>query len=143
MRSAVNVNATGYADKFFAIRFRDAGAGNAIRYGWLHIVSHFAPQQIQIDTWGYNQTGGNIRTLSDTVTAKKLALSDGRLKLNWTSKNEQGVARYEVQARDAAGQWASLDSDAPGAGRYSTTVAPGVYRLVVEKVDGTVEVMAF
>ena len=77
------------------------------------------------------------KPLSDSVTTRKLDLSDGRAKLHWANTNEDGVARYEVQAKDASGAWRAVDSSAPGESRYSATVAKdATCRLVVEMVDG-------
>ena len=97
-----------------------------------------------LDQWGYENTGASIHTLAGSVTARKLGLADGREKLVWSNANEEGVARYEVQTKDAAGQWHAVSSEAPGAGMYSMAVPAGAEcRVVVEKVDGTAEHIAF
>ena len=65
-------------------------------------------------------------------------------KLHWTNDNEDGVARYEVQAKDGAGEWAAVDSDVPGEGSYAAKVsADAVCRLVVENIDGSTDEIDF
>lgn len=109
-----------------------------LKYGWVHCVSTNANgRQLKIDTWSCNASGGAIKTLDDSVTPRKLALSDGRIKLHWVNANEDGVARYEVQAKGANGTWSAVDSSTPGEGSYAATVASGEYRLMVENSDGS------
>ena len=129
----------GISDQYFGVQFEDGG----VRYGWVHVVSSTASSAV-MDTWGYENTGASVKTLADSVTARKLGLSDGRTQLHWTNANEDGVARYEVQAKDASGVWNAVSSEAPGAGMYSFAVPKGSEcRVVVEKVDGTAENVAF
>ncbi len=126
------------SDEYFAVRFTDGG----IRYGWVHVVNA-TNMMIQLDTWGYD-TDGNITTLSDSVTTRKLPLADGKVKVHWTNANEDGVSRYEVQAKDASGEWQAIDSDTPGEGVYAAKVDNDAEcRLVVEMVDGTTEEVEF
>ncbi len=131
------------ADKFFAVKF--GSLGGELRYGWLHVVSSNAGgSSIQIDRWGYENTGATCKTLSESVTTQKLGLSDGHTKVCWTNTNEDGIARYEVQAKDASGAWKAVDSSTPGEGHYAATVAGGSQcRLVVEKVDGATQQINF
>ncbi len=114
------------------------------RYGWVSVTSA-AGNKIVFDQWSFNSTSnGSIFTLADCVTTRKLDLSDGRAKLHWGNANEEGVARYEVQAKDASGAWKAVDSSAPGESRYSATVAKdAACRLVVEMVDGATHEVAF
>lgn len=130
------------SDKYIAVNFR---VGTDERYGWVHVVStNASATQITMDKWGYNASGGTIETLDESVTVKKLALSGGQVKLHWTNANEQGVARYAVEAQREDGTWAEVDSDTPGAGSYATKVEEGgACRLSVERVDGTTERIAF
>ena len=129
------------ANKYFAVKFLTPG----VTFGWVHVVSTDAlPTTITLDTWGYENMGGTIKTLSDSLTARKLTLADGKAKLHWTNSNEDGVSRYEVQAKDAEGEWQAVDSDVPGDGRYTLkTENQGDYRLMVEKIDGTSETVDF
>ncbi len=129
------------SDKYMAVRFR---VSSLYYHGWIHIVTG-GNNNITLDTWGYQSTvEGSIKTLSDSVTTRKLALSDGQTKLHWTNENEDGVARYEVQAKDAAGQWQAVDSNTPGDGAYAAKVdSDAECRLVVERVDGDTEEIAF
>ena len=132
----------GVSDIYFAVEYGFLGGG--VRYGWLHVNSTTA-NTISLDKWGYENTGASITTLADSVTtARKLGLADGRTQLRWTNANEEGVARYEVQAKDASGVWNAVSSEVPGAGMYSIAVPKGAQcRVVVEKVDGTAENIAF
>jgi hypothetical protein len=128
------------ADKYLALSFVDTGT----KYGWVHIVSCGNPSGLQIDLWSYNGAGGTIKTLSDSVTTSRLALSDGKVKLHWSNDNEDGVARYEVQSQDASGAWTAADSDVPGSGSYSAKVDSGrTCRLVVEMTDGSTKEIDF
>ena len=129
------------SDRYMAIRFADSGD----RFGWVHVHSTNAGRtQIVLDTWGYEDSGASIHTLGESVTAKKLGLSDGRAKLMWSNANEDGIARYEAQTKDASGAWTAVSSDAAGAGHYSATVPAGATcRIVVEKVDGATEEIGF
>ncbi len=125
----------GVADgKYIGVTFE---VGPNTRYGWIHVVSATLTN-VTFDKWGSNTLDANvINTLSDSVTMRKLDLSDGRAKLHWANTNEDGVARYEVQTKDASGAWRAVDSSAPGESRYSATVAKdATCRLVVEMVDG-------
>ena len=125
----------GLSDKYFAVRYNNLGGG--VRYGWLHVISTTA-DTIALDKWGFENTGASIKTLADSVKTRKLGLADGREKLVWTNANEDGVARYEVQAKDASGAWRALRSEAPGAGMYSIAVPSGAQcRIVVENVDAS------
>ena len=119
-------------DKYLAARFEDGGT----RFGWIHVVTANTTNAT-IDLWGYENSGASIKTASDTVAAKKLPLSDGRTKLTWTNANEEGVSRYEVQAKGADGAWSAVDSETPGEGAYAATL-PGdrEYKLVVELTSG-------
>ncbi len=130
------------SNKYMAVRFRDTNLD--YYHGWMHIVTG-SNNTISFDKWGYQGTiEGSIKTLSDSVTTRKLALSDGQTKLHWANENEDGVARYEVQAKDAAGQWQAVDSNTPGDGAYAAKVdSDAECRLVVERVDGDTEEFAF
>ena len=136
-------NRNNVANKFMSVKFNAGG----VRFGWIHIVSIDGNgANLQINQWGYNSTtvGGSIKTLSDSLTARKFDLADGKVKLHWTNSNEDGVSRYEVQAKDAEGEWQAVDSDTPGDGRYTLkTENEGDYRLMVEKIDGTSETVDF
>ncbi len=126
------------SDKYFAVRFTSGG----LQHGWVHVVTA-SDTSIQLDTWGYDGDG-NITTLSDSLTTRKLPLADGRVKVHWSNANEDGVARYEVQAKDASGEWQAVDSVPPGEGAYAAKVDSGAEcRLVVEKVDGETEEVEF
>ena len=128
-------------NKYIAIRFNDGGG---FKYGWTEFTCNSAAS-CKLYSWSYNNTvGGAIKTLSESVTAKKLPLLDGRTKLVWSNTNEDGIARYEAQTKDASGVWTTVSSDAAGAGSYSATVPAGAtYRIVVEKVDGATEEIGF
>jgi len=129
-------------DKYYGMRFNDSG----LKYGWVHVVSATTPSgdTTVLDTWSYNGSGGAIKTLSDSVTTSRLALSDGKEKLYWSNDNESGVARYEVRTKDDAGNWTATDSDVPGSGSYSTKVANGAMcRLVIEMTDGSAKEVDF
>ena len=128
-------------DGYMALVFQAPGP----RYGWLHVVASDPTGTImQIDTWGYENAGLPCKTLADSVTTRRLDLADGRVKLHWTNDNEDGVARYEVQTKDGSGAWQAVDSDTPGACRYTATISGDAdCRLVVEKVDGETEEIAF
>lgn len=122
------------SNKYIPVRFNSGG----FKYGWIHVVSvDLGANNLNLDTWAYNPTGGIINTLDESITPKKLALSDGRVKLNWSNANEAGVARYEVQAKGANGAWTAVDASTPGDGSYAATVQAGEYRLVVENSDGS------
>ncbi len=126
---------------YAGIRFKKGGVPY---YGWLHIESS-SFNHVTVDKWAYkDEASGTIMTLSDSVTTRKTGLTDGRVKLHWTNANEDGVARYEVQAKNAAGTRQALDSDTPGEGRY-TAKANGAAecRLVIEQIDGTREEVEF
>lgn len=126
------------SDKYFAVRFTEG----TLRYGWVHVVSA-SDTLLQLDTWGYD-TDGNITTLSGSVTTRRLGHSDGKITLCWANANEDGVARYEVQAKDASGVWRAVDSGLPGEGVYTAKGdSDAEYRLVIEKVDGTTEETGF
>ncbi len=131
----------GVSNKYLGVTFE---VGPNTRYGWIHVVSTTL-SNITFDKWGSNTLDANvINTLSDSVTMHKLDLSDGRAKLHWANTNEDGVARYEVQAKDASGAWRAVDSSAPGESRYSATVAKdATCRLVVEMVDGKTHEVSF
>jgi hypothetical protein len=129
------------SDKYIAVKFPFGGT----RYGWIHVIStNGTGTSIAMDKWGYEDTGASIKTLGESVSAKTLGLSDGRTKLMWSNTNEEGIARYKAQTKDASGAWTTVSSDAAGAGSYSATVPAGAScRLVVEKVDGAVEEIGF
>ena len=119
--------------KFLAVGFSDGGN----RFGWVRITTPGDQSSFSADLWGFEDTGATIRTADETVSTKVLALSSGKTRLTWTNANEEGVSRYEVQAKGTDGAWSAVDSDTPGAGTYATTL-PGdrEYRLVLELTDG-------
>ena len=128
----------GGPDRFIKIKFNNGTQ----YYGWSQFTK--TGTNYEFGAWSYDAEGNNIWTLADSVTASKLGLSDGREKLVWSNANEEGVARYEVQAKDASGAWHAVSSEAPGAGMYSVAVPAGSEcRVVVEKVDGTAENIGF
>lgn len=129
------------SNKYFAVRFDFSGN----TYGWIHVVStDGSGNSIVVDKWGAENDHSPCKTLADSVTTRRLCLSDGRVKLHWANANEEGVARYEVQAQDASGAWNAIDSSAPGEGSYAaTTSGDATCRLLVERVDGTSEEMTF
>ena len=128
----------GGPDKYIKIRFNDGTQ----YYGWSQF--QLSGNTFLFGAWSYAPEGSNIPTLADSVTAQKLGLADGREKLVWSNANEDGVARYEVQAKDASGAWNAVSSEAPGAGMYSMAAPKGAQcRVVVEKVDGSTEHIAF
>ncbi len=130
------------SNKYLGVRFNASGT----KYGWL-VYSTGAVgsgHDLALSSWGYQDDGGSIKTLSDSVSTHKLALSGSSTKLHWTNDNEDGVARYEVQTQDASGEWQAIDSDTPGEGVYAAKVdSDAQCRLVVEKVDGTTEEVKF
>jgi hypothetical protein len=130
----------GTTNKYIAAQFPDSGT----KYGWIHVVGSTYLGGIQLDVWSYNNSGGTIKTLSESVSTSRLALTDGQEKLHWSNDNEDGVARYEVQSKDALGSWQAADSDVPGSGSYSAKVDSGkTCRLVVEMTDGTTKEIDF
>ena len=135
------VGVPGGDNRYIKIRFNDGGG---YKYGWSQ-YKDLGGGTWQFGAWSYSNTvDGAILTLADSVKAQKLGLADGREKLVWSNANEEGVARYEVQAKDASGAWNAVSSEAPGAGMYSIAVPKGSNcRIVVEKVDGTAENIAF
>jgi hypothetical protein len=124
--------------KYIKIRFNDG----VQKFGWsqyqkVGTVLHFG-------AWGYNNTGGAIKTLGESVTAHVVPLANGKNKLFWTNANEDGIARYEAQTQDASSAWTTVGSEAAGAGSYAATVpAASNCRIVVEKVDGSTEAIGF
>ncbi len=118
--------------------------GNPKKYGWMEVTASGA-NNISIGQWSFeSNVGDGIKTLAGSITTHKLALSGSSTKLHWTNDNEDGVARYEVQAKDASGEWQAVDSDTPGEGHYAAKVDNDAQcRLVVEKVDGTTEEVEF
>jgi hypothetical protein len=128
------------SNTYIGMSFNDGGT----KYGWVRVVDYTNPT-LTISNWSYNNSvGGSIKTLSDSVTTSRLALSDGKEKLHWSNDNEDGVARYEVQSKDATGAWQAADSDVPGSGSYSAKVDSGkICRLVVEMTDGSTKEIAF
>ena len=134
---------SGSTEKYYGVRFT-TNSGTNWFYGWWH-MRYIAASKVQVRAWGYQNTAdASILTLADSVTTSKLDLTDGQVKLHWTNSNEDGVARYEVQAKDASGEWQAVDSDAPGEGAYAAKVdGDGAYRLVVERVDGETEEVEF
>ena len=142
MGSGTNFN-DGGNPKYFMVRFTTNGGANW-NYGWWR-MRFYSIANVLVKDWGFeNNVDTTLLTLSDTLVTRKLSLVDGKAKLHWTNKNEDGVSRYEVQKRDAAGEWREVDSDTPGDGRYTAKVAgEGEYRLVVEKVDGTTAAVDF
>jgi hypothetical protein len=135
------INEIYVGDKYYAMSFQDSGT----KLGWVHVVQTNAEGTLLvIDQWSYNGSGGTIKTLSDSVTTSRLALTGGQEKLYWSNDNEDGVARYEVQSRDASGAWQAADSDVPGSGSYSAKVDSGkTCRLVVEMTDGSTKKVDF
>ena len=133
----------GSSEKYYAVRFTTNSGANW-KYGWWR-MTWIATDRIQVRGWGYQSLSDTATlTLADSITARKLGLADGREKLVWSNANEEGVARYEVQAKDASGAWNAVSSEVPGAGMYSIAVPKGnECRVVVEKVDGTAENIAF
>lgn len=128
------------ANNYIGVHFSTA----PVKFGWVHCVSTSSNgRQLQIDTWSYNASGGGIKTLGESISAKQIALTDGRAKLSWSNANEAGVARYEVQAKGADGAWAAMDSSTPGDGSYCATFKAGAYRLLVENSDGSAREIAF
>ena len=128
----------GGPDRFVKIRFNNGTQ----YYGWTQFTNNAGV--FELGAWSYMPVGAGIPTLADSVKAQKLGLADGREKLVWSNANEEGVARYEVQAKDAAGVWSAVSSEVPGAGMYSIAVPKGgECRVVLEKVDGTTEGIAF
>ncbi len=131
------------SDKYFAVRY--GLTPSTYGYAWINVVSTSSDAKtIVFGKWAYENSGAAIKTLADSVTTQQLKLSDGQVKLHWANANEDGVARYEVQAKDASGAWKAVDSSTPGESRYSATVAGGsTCRLVVEKVDGATQEINF
>jgi hypothetical protein len=133
------LNPSGVSNKYYAMSFNDSGT----KYGWVHVVSSTGNILI-MDLWSYNAAGGTIKTLSDSVTTSRLALTGGKEKLHWSNDNEDGVARYEVQSKDASGAWQAADSDVPGSSSYSAKIDSGkTCRLVVEMTDGSTKEIDF
>ena len=135
--TSVKLNSVG-PDRYIKIRFNDGTQ----YYGWSQF--QVSGSTFLFGAWSYAPVGSGIKTLSSSVSASKLGLSDGRTKLLWSNTNEDGIARYETQTKDASGAWTTVSSDAAGAGSYSATVPAGVAcRIVVEKVDGATEEIGF
>ncbi len=132
------------ASPYLGLKFTIDGAAGTYYYGWIEIANATATK-LHVGEWGWNNSpGANIKTLADSLTTTKLPLATGLTRLHWTNDNEDGVARYEVQSKDASGAWQAIDSDTPGEGRYTATVAKDAEcRLVVEKVDGQSEEVQF
>ncbi len=132
------------ASPYLGIKFTIDGVGGTYYYGWIEITNATA-SKLHVGDWGWNNSPGtNIKTLSDSLTTTKLPVASGLTRLHWTNDNEDGVARYEVQAKDASGEWQAIDSDTPGEGRYTAKVDRDAQcRLVVEMVDGTTEEAEF
>ncbi len=130
------------SNKYVGVKFNASG----IKYGWLLYSTGTvgSGHDLTLSSWGYQDDGGSIKTLSDSITTRRLALSDGTAKVHWANSNEDGVARYEVQTQDASGQWQAIDSDVPGDGSYDAKIDAGAEcRLVVENVDGETREVAF
>lgn len=137
---ANTVGTLGATNKYFAFSFEDSGT----KFGWVHVIDATDIGFLRIDTWAYNTLGNPIKTLSDSVTTSRLALTDGKEKLHWSNDNEDGVARYELQSQDASGAWQAAGSDVPGSGSYSAKVDSGkTCRLVVEMTDGSTKEIDF
>ena len=129
----------GGSGKYIKVKFTESAT---TKYGWLEFTRLGA--SFVIGAWSYNNAGEAIKTLAESITTTKLALADGRVKLHWANANEDGVARYEVQAKGSDGVWSTVDSSAPGNAAYSTNVPQGcTCRLVVEQVDGTTHEVNF
>lgn len=130
------------SNKYFAVQFKDDV--NA-RYGWLHVVSSNAEgKSVTLDKWGYENSGASIKTAAESVSTQKLVISGNRVQLRWANKNEDGVARYEVQSQGAAGDWKAVSSNTPGDATYGVSVPQGARcRLVVEMVDGATSTVDF
>jgi hypothetical protein len=134
--AAIPVNAD---DTYMIARFLDSGER---RYGWIHVESTTATRII-VDKWGYEDSAGTLRTLSESCKIGTLPLADGRTRLSWTNGNEQGVASYILQRQDSDGSWHETDSQQPGTGAYTHTItgaAPA--RVVLEKLDGTQRILS-
>jgi hypothetical protein len=129
-------------DEYISIKFQQSGQTH---FGWVHVInSDLGLESIQLDKWGYeNAANTSLLTLAPSCATRHLSLANGSSKLCWTNANEQGVSRYEVQQKDAAGKWQSVSTEVPNGGQYSFSAKSGTYRLLVEKLDGSSEVLSF
>ncbi len=122
----------GGASKYIKIRFKEGGV---FKYGWSQFVRQ--EKNFLFGAWSYNEAGDPIKTLADCLTAARLPLTDGNVKLHWANLQEDGLAAYRLQKRNAAGAWEDVESFVPGDGTYSAIASgDGNFRILSEQVDG-------
>jgi hypothetical protein len=127
----------GGSGKYIKIRFNDGST----KYGWSQFTK--SGTNLYFGAWSYNNSGGAIKTLGESVKATRLELTDGGAMLHFTNGNEEGVAAYAIEA-DREGSWEAVARFAPGDGRYSVQEPGGAaYRLVVERLDGGTHHLSF
>jgi hypothetical protein len=134
------IGVLGGPSKYIKIRFKEGGV---TKYGWsqYQITNNFF--NIKFGAWSYNNAGGAIKTLGESVKATRLELTDGGAMLHFTNGNEEGVASYAIEA-ERDGSWEAVARFAPGDGRYSVQEPGGAaYRLVVERLDGATRLLSF
>ncbi len=119
-------------NKYIKIRFKE---DRTIKYGWSQFRKDGST--FLFGPWSYNNSGGGIKTLADTLTATRLPLAGGNVMLHWTNRHEDGLAAYHLQKQRAAGGWVDVESFVPGTGTYSVVASGhGRFRVVAEQVDG-------
>jgi hypothetical protein len=130
--------AAGGPSKYIKIRFKEGGTR---KYGWSQFTN--SGFTFHFGAWSYNNAGGAIKTLGESVKATRLELTDGGAMLHFTNGNEEGVASYAIEA-ERDGSWEAVARFAPGDGRYSVQEPGGAaYRLVVERLDGGTHHLSF
>ncbi|MGR3178857.1 MAG: hypothetical protein ACUZ8E_12460, partial [Candidatus Anammoxibacter sp.] len=138
------------SNRYLAVKF-DEGASptNSRLFGWIKVSSGAGGKTATVHSWGYQNDGGKIFTVADNFSSTVLNLSSGKNRIVWNAESEDGIARYDVERKEA-GKWITISAEIPagnneGLAQYSyvdnNLNKDAEYRVAAIKVNGEVTII--